>query len=72
MIVGPQPNLQLTCQEGVPALMGSATGTSQIKLDVAMEGRNKRYGVQDAEEAMARAELEAPWIHGSKHLCSSG
>ncbi|MCJ1247761.1 hypothetical protein MMC30_004976 [Trapelia coarctata] len=48
---------------GVPALMGSATDASQIDLEVAMEGRNKQYGVQHAEKAKARAEIEVPGIH---------
>lgn len=52
--------------------MGSATDASQIDLDVAVEGRNKQYGVQYAEKAKARAEMKTPGINESKHICPRG
>lgn len=49
--------------------MGSVTDASQIDLDVALEGRNEQYRVHHAEKAKARAEIESPEIHESKHSC---
>lgn len=53
-----QPEMQLTLRKVSSVLMGSATDASQIDLDVAVEGRNKQYGVQYAEKAKPRAEMK--------------
>jgi hypothetical protein len=51
---------------GFPHLMGSATHSDQLDLDVVMSERNQTFGVHHAAKAEARKDIEPPKIHPRK------
>jgi Protein of unknown function (DUF1264) len=50
---------------GYPTLMGSLTQADQLDLDQALDGRDKRVGVDHKEKARQREEIQVPKIHPS-------